>query len=168
MVNKAAIARNLSELDSRYKRRSRNPRDPLYCSKLSLIELCGWIEVTMDSIIRRCAKKHVKDAGNLVHVEKRIIQRTHSFSYSEHFRDMLIRVIGLANVERLERNLDPIKFELLKSSLGTLKEERDRAAHTHLSNVTQTLSAPSTITRHFWHVYDGLKDLELCVRRLSI
>ena len=167
MVNKTTIARNLRELDSRYKRKSRNPRDPLYYSKLSLIELCGWIEVAMDSIIMDYARKHLKDAKNLKHVEDRIIQRTYSFTYNDHFRDMLIQVVGLPRVEQLESTLDPVKFELLKSSLGTLKAERDRAAHTHLANVTQSLSAPSAINSHLQHVYSGLKDVERCVRRLK-
>ena len=55
MVNKTAIARNLRELHSRYDRRPRNSRDPLYYSKLYLIELCGWIEETMDSIVLDCS-----------------------------------------------------------------------------------------------------------------
>ena len=168
MVNKATIVRNLGELDSRYNRKSRNPRDPLYYSKLAIIELCSWIEITMDSIIRDCAKKHVRDPSNTKHIEERVIQRTYSFTYNEHFRDMLISVVGLANVERLERMFNPLKFELMKSSLGTLKVERDRAAHTHLSNVTQILSAPSTISVHFQHVYDGLKDVERCLKGLRI
>ena len=168
MVNKATIVRNLGELDSRYNRISRNPRDPLYYSKLALIELCGWIEITMDSIIRDCARKHVMNANNLKHVEDSVIQRTYSFTYNDHFRDMLTRVVGLVNVERLERMFNPLKFDLMKSSLGTLKAERDRAAHTHISNVTQTLSAPSTISVHFQHVYDGLKDVERCLKGLRI
>ena len=168
MVNKATIVRNLSELDSRYNRRSHNPRDPLYFSKLALIELCGWIEVTMDGIIWDCARKHVRDPNNLKHVEDRVIQRTYSFTYNDHFRGMLTSVIGLANVERLERSFNPVKFDLMKSSLGTLKEERNRAAHTHIANATQSLSAPSAIWAHFRYVYDGLKDVERCLRGLSI
>ena len=168
MVNKSTIARNLRELDSRYRKKSRNPRDPLYYSKLSLIELCGWIEITMDSIIEECANKHIKVSCNLDYVRQTIIGTTYGFNYESHFRSMLIRVVGLAKVEQLELMLDPSKFHLLKSSLGTLYQERNRAAHTHISSATQTLSAPSMILVHFQRVYDGLKDIERCVRRLNI
>lgn len=168
MVNKGAIARNLRELDLRYRKKSSNLRDPLYYSKLSLIELCGWIEITMDSMIRDCAKKHVREGKNLRHVEDRIIRRNYSFSYMDGFRGMLMRLVGLAKVEQLESMYDTNKFELMKSSLGTLKAERDRVAHTYLSNVTQRLSAPSIVASHFQNVYDGLKDIESCVRRLRI
>ena len=166
MVNKSTIARNLRELDSRYQRKSRNPRDPLYFSKLALMELCGWVEGTMDRIVRDYARRHLSDPNNLSYLE-RIVRRTSGFSYDNHFRDMLIRAIGLVKVEELENALNPIKFQLLKSSLETLSEQRNSAAHTHLVNVTQSLLAPSVINVHFIQVYDGLKDIERCIRRLK-
>ena len=164
MVNKSTIQRNLRELDSRYRRKSRNSRDPLYFSKLSLLELCGWIEGTMDRIVTNCARKRLSHQSNLAYVQ-RIVRRTSGFSY-DHFREMLIGIIGLVKVEELENLLDPVKFELLKSSLGTLSAQRNSAAHTHLENVTQSLLAPSTIDLHFRRVYDGLKEIEGCLRHL--
>ena len=168
MVNKTAIARNLRELDIRYNRRSRNPRDPLYYSKLSLIELCGWIEITMDDIIRSCARKHIKRANNLKYVEDSIINKTHSFTYKSHFREMLIAIVSLVKVEELEGKLDRQKFDTMRSSLGSLKKQRDSEAHTYTDNATQTVYAPSLIAHHFENVYYGLKDIEKCVRRLSL
>ena len=167
MVSKTTIARNLRELDSRYKRKSRNPRDPLYYSKLSLIELCGWIEGTMDLILNNCARKHLSDPGNVKYMDE-IIKRTSGFSYENHFREMLIRAIGIVMVEKLEGAFDPVKFQLLKSSLNTLSEQRNSAAHTHLANVTLSLLAPSAVNAHFIQVYDGLKDIERCVRHVEI
>ena len=167
MVNKTTIARNLRELDSRYRRGSRNPRDPLYYSKLSLIELCGWIEASMDDVVGNCVRKYVRAPGNVKDMEG-VIRRNSGFSYDRHFREMLVRVIGLARIEDLEKIFDPVKFQLMKSSLDTLSQQRNSAAHTHLANVTQSLLAPSVILNHFQHVYDGLKDIERCVRRLSI
>ena len=90
MVNKAAIDRNLRELSVRYERRSRNPRDPLYFSKLALIELCGWIEETMDSIARDCARRHSTAEANLTQAAEEVIGRTYGFHYGGHFRNMLI------------------------------------------------------------------------------
>ena len=167
MVNKSAIARNLREIDSRYNQ-SRRARDPTYYSKLALIELCGWIEITMDNIVMDCAKKHLNDASNLVFVEKVVVQRTNSFTYETHFRGMLMSVLGLVKVEELEGLLDPAKLDTMKSSLGTLKQRRDQEAHTYLAGTTPTLAAPSVIIDHFQKVYDGLKDVEKCVRRLRM
>ena len=167
MVNKSAIARNLGEINSRYNK-SRGPRDPLYFSKLALIELCGWIEVTMDSIVSYCAKRHLREAKNLEFVQERVIQKTYSFAYESHFRAMLMSVVGLVNLEELEGMLEPTKFHVMKSSLGTLKQQRDQEAHTYIVGTTPTLAAPSVIIGHFQKVYDGLKDVELCIRRLKM
>ena len=140
----------------------------MYYAKLSLIELCGWIEVSMDGIVRACAKKHVKDANKLLYIENTVIGPTYGFTYNDHFRGMLIEVIGQPKVEELENALDPLRFHLMKSSLGSLRVARNQEAHTYLANITQTLLAPSTINKHFLQVYDGLKDLEICVRRLKV
>ena len=169
MVNKAAIARNLRELNSRFNRKSRNPRDPLYYSKLALLELCGWIELTMDQIVRDCARKRLTNAANLKRVEESVIERTHNFAYAANFRPMLIQVVGLVNVEELERRYYPAKFDLMESSLGTLRQQRNQEAHTYISGITSTVDAPSVILdTHFPRVYDGLKDIESCVHRLKM
>ena len=47
--------------------------------------------------------------------------------------------------------------------------QRDQEAHSYIDSVTQTLIAPPVIINsHFPRVYDGLKDVERCVRRLKI
>ena len=168
MVNKTAITRNLSDLHSRYDRRPRNSRDPLYYSKLYLIELCGWIEETMDSIVRDCSLSRLAVAKNRKQVESDIVGRTYGFDYGAHFRNMLIRVLGLIKVEELESMLDQIKFDKMRSSLTTLLTQRNRAAHTYTEGTTQTVDAPSVIVSHFQNVYEGLKDMEQCIRRLRI
>lgn len=169
MVNKTAIARNLRQLESRYNRKPRSQLDPLYYSKLALIELCGWVEVTMDEIVRDCARKHLTGSQNLLYVENTIIRGTHSFGYAQDFRTMLMRVIGLVKVEQLEGMLDPTKFQLMKSSLGILRKQRNREAHNYISGITPTVDAPSVIAnRHFPRVYEGLKDIERCIRRLKM
>ena len=110
MVNKSAIARNLSEINSRYNK-SRRPRDPLYFSKLALIELCGWIEVTMDSIVLHCAKRYLREAKNLEFVQERI-QKTYSFIYESHFRAMLMNVFR----QEVWSNLKSLKECLIRLS----------------------------------------------------
>ena len=167
MVEKELILRNLLELESRYNEIPDNPRLPLYFAKLSLIELCGWIEYTMDEMILYCAKKHVKAEPNINQIEMNI-RNTHGFSYKRDFRVMLIGVLGLVHVEKLESQFETQKFEMLRSSLGTLREKRNTAAHNYIDAVTQNIMAPSLIIVHFQHVYVGLKDIEECLRQLDI
>ena len=170
MVNKSMIVRNLNELNRRYliSLSDRNPRISMYYSKLCVIELCGWIELTMDDMIKECANKYMQNGRNIDYVENAVVRGTHSFSYKDHFRRMLIQTIGIINVERLENNLDTHKFELLKSGLGSLKQERNRDAHSYLKDVTQTVLAPSRTVIYFNQVYEGLKDLEKCLKRLKL
>ena len=122
----------------------------------------------MDIIVLDCARKHLTNANNIDYVEKRVIRRTYSFLYDDHFRPMLMSVIGLVKVEELEGMLDPVKFDVMKSSLSTLKGQRDRAAHRYIDGTTTNMDAPSAIIRHFQNVSAGLKDIGRCVQRLKI
>jgi len=146
-ISRTSIQRNLQSLDSLYNSAT-TPRKTLFYSKLAILELCGWIEETMDRMIRSCAKRTLRNQSNLESVEK-IVVNTHGFEYNAHFRRMLIIVIGLHGVERIERHADPVKLQAMKSMLGTLKRPRDTAAHTHIVKVTTTMDAPSVTIRKF-------------------
>ena len=167
MIDKTTIVEVLNELNCKYNNTSGGSRAPLYYSKLALMELCGWIEVSMDEVVTGCVQVHLNRQSDVSYMDE-VIRRNHGFTYNNHFREMLMKVLGLVNLERLEKQLDPVKFELFKSSLGTLKVQRDRMAHTHLAKVTVTLAAPSTMVSHLRHVYDGLKDIEACVFGLKV
>ena len=153
------IQETLKDLDSRFIQETIDAQSPLYFSKLALIELCGWTEMTMDRIIDDCASKHLSESKNVEDAKKEI-RRTYGFHYGENFRPMMIHIIGLIKVEELERSIDVRKFELLKSSLGSLKTERDSAAHTYLNSGTRKISAPSSLLRHLQNIYQGLEEIE--------
>lgn len=166
MINKTYIANNLTQLNSLYQKHMGDKR-ALYYSKLAILEMCGWIEESIDDIVFGCANKHLTKKGNLDFVNA-VINQTYSFGYERHFRSMIIQVIGIINLEKLEKNLDQTKFDLMKSSLGTLKKFRDLHAHTYIRGSTQTVYAPSRMIGHFKNVYQGLKDFESCIRRIRI
>ncbi len=168
MVHKADIERNLRDFDTLYNDNRASELYPLYYSKLALLELCGWIETTMDEIVMNCAKNHLKNRQNVKFVQDEVINRTRGFHYEDNFRGMLVRVMGLVNVERLEGTLDPTKFHLLKSTLGTLKTSRDTEAHTYVTEATKRIDAPSKTRVYFTKVYEGLEEIERCVKTLRI
>jgi len=167
MVAKRHIQNNLQQIDNLY-RKSKSPKKGLFYCKLAIIELCGWIEESMDDIVRHCAKRYVREPENMRFVEQSIIGRTYGFEYERHFRNMLIQVMGIIDVERLERQLDPVKLQLMQSALETLKKCRDSEAHTHLKGATKTLDAPSITESRFLMVYEGLKDIENHVTKLKL
>jgi hypothetical protein len=136
----------------------------MFFSKLAILELCGWIEESMDDIIMRCADRNIKETKNIDHVKSQIVAPTYGFEYHRHFRRMLIQLIGLVNVERIERTVDPIKRDRLKSTLSSLKKVRDPEAHTHIKGVTPVINAPSVTIVQFQPVYDGLIEFDRVIR----
>ena len=167
MVNKTRIQSNLKQIEKLYQKyMSDRSRRGEYFSKLAIIEVCGWIEESMDDIIRGYTNKHLKEQKNLTFVEA-LIGQTHSFTYKANFRNMLIQIIGIVNVEKLEQVFDERKFTQMTSSLGVLKQRRDDQAHTHIKDTTPTIDAPSVTKNRFQNVYEGLKDIESCIRNMT-
>ncbi|MGA7678018.1 MAG: hypothetical protein WCA51_06565 [Dehalococcoidia bacterium] len=77
-------------------------------------------------------------------------------------------MVGIINVERLENKLNKTKFDLMKSTINTLKTYRDEEAHTHLKDDTKRLDAPSVTLNRLQLIYDGLKDIDDCIRKMKI
>jgi hypothetical protein len=165
MIAKSYIKGNLERIERLYNKSS-NIQDGLFYSKLAILELCGWIEISMDDIILRLAKKHLKQSKNIGFVEKEVIKRTYGFDYSRHFRKMLINIIGIAGVEKLEKKIDSIKFQLMISSLDSLKLYRDSEAHTYIKGTTKRMDAPSVTMNRISDIYNGLKNIDDELRRI--
>lgn len=142
---------------------AKSGKDALFYSKLAILELCGWIEESMDDVIRRCAHKRLKIPANRKIVDESVIKKTYAFDYGR-FRYMLIYVIGLINVERIEMKMDPLTMNRFEATLGALKKSRDAEAHTHLKGITRVINAPSITLAQFGDVYDGLKFIEKLLR----
>jgi len=167
MVNKTQILNTLAHTEKLYQKYTRDKRGLYFC-KLAIIEVSGWIEESMDDIALSWAKRYLTNPHNLDFVKNTIISRTTSFEYDQHFRQMLMRVLGIIHLERLEKTLDQQKFTRMKSALLILKHSRDTQAHTHIKGATKTIDAPSVTKNHFQNVYDGLKDIEFCIRKVKI
>jgi len=169
MINKAQIHSNLTKLDSLYKK-SKGQKDAAFYSKLAILELCGWIEHSMDDIVRYCANCNLREAQNIGFMEE-IIKRTSSFSYSSspldrNFRNMLMNLIGMINLEGLELSVNKGNFQRMVSSLSDLKQRRDNLAHTYLRGRTMNIDSPSVTYNRFVQVYNGLKEIERNVRKV--
>jgi len=167
MITKGYIDGTLRALDAAYAT-AVTPDDAQRYAKLAIIELCGWIEESMDGLILRCSKRHLKHQPNQAYCEGRIIRTTYGFDYEVHFRFMLIRLVGLINVEKLEQQVNQPKYIQMTAALSFLKTLRDVEAHTHLKGTTRTLTAPSVIIGKFQPVYDGLMEFDQAMRRISL
>ena len=164
MVTKGFIDGTLRALDAAYTAPTTTPDDTQRYAKLAIIELCGWIEESMDDIVFRCSRRHLKVPENLKYCDTQVIKRTNGFEYEAHFRAMLIRVVGLINVEKVEGQVDQPKYVLMTAALRFLKKLRDVEAHTHLKGSTRTLTAPSVMIGKFNEIYVGLLEFDQVMR----
>jgi hypothetical protein len=163
MIAKTQIVFTLQSLDTRYQAAT-SAEEAQWFAKLAIIELCGWIEESMDEVVRRCSKRHLKVTANQAMCEDDIIGKTYGFEYKKHFRGMLIRLLGLVAVEQLEQQIDPTIHASMEAALSFLKPFRNSYAHTHLK-IAASIDAPSLTRSKFQPVYDGLMEFERVIRR---
>ena len=162
MLPHADLLESLKTLDSTF-RNANTSLEAAFCSKLAVIECCGWTEEAMDEIVTNCYARCLSVSSNQK-ICKKAVGGTYGFDYQKHFRKMLGTVIGLTGIERLERTADSAKIARLEGALTSLKLIRDTHAHTHIKGAIPNLSAPSVILSQFNSIWDGLKEIE---RRLA-
>jgi hypothetical protein len=165
MIAKTYILANLKYCDRRF-RGARSAKEGLFYAKLAILELCGWIEMSMDDVVIRCSKRRIKLAKNAKLVQDQIVDRTYGFDYERHFRSMLIRLIGLVGVEKLEKQLDPAVHSKFVSTLVSLKTVQDTEAHTYVKGVTKNIDAPSVTLARFTDIYAGMTAIDQLLKRM--
>lgn len=133
-------------------------------SKIALLELCGWLEVTLDEIVKNYALNaeapKLTKSNNVKYLEEIIIGKTYGFKYDENFKPILIRTIGIIGFEKLEIKCES-ELQRLKSVFGTIQKERDIAAHTSMAGVMRSYDSPSTIKSKLNQIYLLLEKIEL-------
>ena len=122
----------------------------------------------MDDIAKSNANRYLKEKRNVDFIDDSIIKLTHGFDYNNNFRIMLMQLVGIINIEKLEYKLDSTKFHIMKSTLGSLKDCRDRQAHTHIKGTTHIIDSPSVTWNRFQKTYEGLKDIESCIHKMKL
>lgn len=159
MIARTYIAKNLDTINVRY-RRAKSRMEPLYYSKLAVLELCGWIEVSIDDLALRAVRKKVRDARVEQDFREITIKPVYGFHYKNHFRKILCGAIGEILVAKIEKKMDPLKRQQLVSELNSLTKSRNRLAHTYVKGATQSIDAPSRTIQRFNLIYSGLKEFE--------
>ncbi len=153
MKDKAALNKILDFLDVQY-RSAQEPEEALLFAKIAFLEFCGWIEECMDLIALECCDKLLESEGQ--ESIKQIVKSNHSFTYKDHFSPIIARVVGLCNLQHIEKNIDLI---YLKSMTGSLKSKRDDLAHKPV-DIQLTIDAPSKIKTDFNRMFDELEKFE--------
>ncbi|ASZ11188.1 endoribonuclease [Chitinophaga sp. MD30] len=164
MVVKKYILKTISALDGHYNAASVG--DAVYYSKLAIIELCGWIESSMDDIVQHFADRKLKTASYQRIFRKEIKGKNYGFEYETNFRKMMHQTIGLHNMESIEVKLDRSgQIAILLAELNALKLLRNDAAHTHI-DATKTYQAPSVTKAQLLRIYPILKEIDREVKAI--
>lgn len=166
MVVKSYIAKNLQQIDRLYLQSS-SVQNGLFFSKLATLELCGWIEISMDEIVCSLSNRLVKDSRNRKFFQKQVMKQVHGFDYEQHFRKMLIALVGLHGVESIEKKVDPALFHPMCAALNNLKPYRDKHAHEYIKGTTLQLDAPSKTLSMFNAVHAGLVDIDKVLKSIK-
>jgi len=135
-------------------------------SKLSVIELCGWIESTHDEIIEQCIKKHPRIAEAEINKHyKKYIKPIYGFHYEGHFRPMLTSILGYKNLINLENKINARgDLDLYKAKLGNYKTIRNDISHTFIEDYNSNIPAPNVVWRDYLEIYSFLRLIEKEVR----
>lgn len=164
MVIKTHILRTIKKLDGLYN--NAPTTEATYYSKLAIIELCGWIEHSMDNIAEHFAKKHLKTQA-FKDSFKALKENNFGFDYKKNFRKMLTQTIGLHNMEKLQTKVNAANgITILDNTLDTLKTLRDDAAHTFIG-ATTTYQAPSVTKAQLETIYPILKHISKEIRKIK-
>lgn len=155
MIAYGYIRSNLSAISSRYTR-AKLPKESEFLSKLAILELCGWIEVSIDDLMDRYSKRIIKDSANLRKIAEKV-KKTSGFGYENNFAPLIVEIIGRAGLERIERSIDPNVLAPFISELNSLKVKRNSLAHTYTRGATQHYDAPSVTISSFQIIAAGLK-----------
>lgn len=161
--------RTLSLLCTWYDEPSQGGDRPKLLSKLALLELCGWIEGRFDELIVLIDSLTLKDKG---WVEQNVTSKTHGFQYSNHFRSMVVAVIGESQVRRIEDEWEktyPGDLAIFKSLLGTLWTKRCEFAHKDIvGNVAAmtTFDAPSWSSNQYRLLDKHFDRLQECINKV--
>ncbi len=163
MIARSYISSNLDAINRSYLKAA-SYRESLLLSKLAILELCGWIEESMDDVVMRCATRHLKLQDNVNYCQNEFVNKTYGFDYHRNFRFMLIRLLGLIKVEKIEARVDQVKSDRMKGALSSLKVQRNTEAHTHLKGTTRRINAPSVTIGQFQPLYEGLMEFDRVIR----
>lgn len=162
MIPHSYIKKNLRHLDGKY-RKAKTLTEASYCSKLAILELCGWIELSMDDIILRACVRGIANADHRRSVRDKV-KRNYGFEYERHFQAMVTTLVGYHGYERIEKKVPASVTINLKAELNTLKDRRNSLAHTYYKGATQHYDAPSVTIQRYDTVSAGLTAYDKALR----
>lgn len=162
MIDFITISSTLTQLDGVYSGTTDANLQLLY-SKLAVLELSGWIEVSFDTLCQDYVSRKIVYPSNQRKIME-LVKKHYGYSYDTNVYPMMCSVLGINNWENILDSFPPAPLNQLISILGLYKGLRDPAAHTNtVTGVTPTFRAPSSVLVDFAQIKPGFQYLETSI-----
>lgn len=166
MISGAQIENVLSWLEERYNAsRNAEVNETNLYAKLAILELAGWVEERMDSIVLSLAEEILPGQNAKKYFEE-IVKNTQSIKYSS-FAKLLRETIGFLNFAIIQKQVEGGELSRFHAALKRLSDSRDHLAHTfsHGTQEQEYLDAPSVVQGYYKDILEGLKAFEEAIHR---
>lgn len=165
MIDFLTIQTNLAHLDTEYAATTDVTMNILY-SKLAVIEFCGWIEVSIDTLAKDYLNNSILDQSLKAKVES-FIKGHYGFNYERNVLPIICSAIGASNWENIIDRCPSSDFANFLTILGNYKNMRDSAAHTNVViGVTMTYHAPSVVLNDYNRIKPAIQLFESEIAKL--
>lgn len=170
MISKGNIEKSLKAINRQFNyANKRRPADAPYLAKLAILELCGWIEMSMDDILEKNANRLLlPNVQEIARFNNNVIRNTWGFKYEKHFKRMVVALIGIIGFNKIESRITPTILGTFQAELGNLTQVRDALAHTYIKGAAApSIDTPSVTIGRFNNIYTGLKEFEKLMRSIK-
>ena len=154
MIDYSSISETLKLIKTLYDKEGSTLVESTLYSKMAVMELCGWIEVSFDKIWLSYIDKNVS-SETVIRTIKEKIKKTYSFAYEANLSPIFCMLMGGKAVEELEACVGDIDMKVLRDELDSLKKKRDKFAHVHTDGTQQSFSSPSDV----WFIFNRIKPI---------
>lgn len=165
MIDFTEILNTLNRLDQEFNSCSDIQMSVLY-SKLAVLELCGWIEQSVDTILYEYIDNKILDLDCKNRI-KNIIKKSYGFHYDNNLFPLFCSVLGINNLENIIDTLPSVNFQNLKALTEAYTKERNKAAHTDTPlGTARTYNAPSQVINDFNLIKPAIQIIETEIKKL--
>ena len=165
MIDFVGIENTLKLLEQKYDLCLDTQLSILY-SKLSVLELCGWMETSIDIILYEYIETNILSLECKDKIKK-IVKKNYGFDYDTNLFPLLCSVLGVNNLENILDVIPISDLQNLKNITNAYQVERNKAAHTDTpEGTTRTYRAPSCVLRDFCLIKSTFSLLEREIQNL--
>ena len=170
MIDYVSIKSTLDLLEQEYNTALNNNNTdqqmPILYSKLAILELCGWIEVSIDNVLYEYVNNNVSKEENKKIIKERI-NGNYGFKFKSNLQPLFCSVFGIKNYETIIGALSDQELANMQTTLGNLAKLRDIAAHNNTEvGITPTYNAPSQTITDYKKIKPAFEIIEKEIQKL--